>query len=164
MKNLDGEEWDGVNKIDTAIKHHRTHDAVWEKDQTDQKILEGSHETTMQKVWTEMWSSKAKTLKNVLKMCRETEYKRSMQCEEWVSGIVRKLREGKGSKNHEGKRRVVSKTLWEQRLWLEWALLWVIDEMATGLEVDRKQSFHASASVLCSSRDSHWQATQIFAF
>lgn len=39
------------------------------------------------------------------------------------------------------------------------ALLWVIDEMAAMLEVNREQSFHAGANVLCSSRDSHWQAT-----
>lgn len=39
------------------------------------------------------------------------------------------------------------------------ALLWVIDEMAAMLEVNREQSFHADANVLCSSRDSHWQAT-----
>lgn len=39
------------------------------------------------------------------------------------------------------------------------ALLWVIDEMAAMLEANREQSFHAGANVLCSSRDSHWQAT-----
>lgn len=50
----------------------------------------------------------------------------------------------------------------EQRLSLSLAV--GTDGMAAGLQVNKKLSVHASASVLSSSRDSHWQATQIFAF
>lgn len=65
----------------------------------------------------------------------------------------------KEKKTNEAESIVASQTLWikiqcEKHL-SESAWLWVIDEMATALE-DREQSYHASASVLCSSRDSHW--------